>query len=213
MDNAFAALPPNAIQFEGLSALAHSLGTEIVFLELRSSAPLSAQNFGIVEATLFTVTPSNQGLGHQTLVNPECEFDEMSSRSLGLSTPDVINFEGWGQRIGPYFEKLSSRNAILMGLDLNTWTLPALVRAQVRAELSPPDGLACVDLRKVATRLAMPDGAKGTAAHLAGRAGIALQPTTSQTLQTLLAQVELTNAIVRHCGVPAMADELAGVTA
>lgn len=201
------------LRFNGVSLLSRALGTELHFLELSATAPLKAEEFGIVEVALFRVMPDGRGMAHSTLVNPECEFDEMTSRALGLSTKDVINFAPWGASLSPFFDKGFADGACLISIDSTQWAIPALLRAQAQAGRAAPDSLYSADIRKLIRGLLPSTDSTGTVMHLAQQFGVGPYRGIQPCVASVFAQVEIIDALINHCGVEAVADAMAGVTA
>lgn len=215
MEQATTALAPFAnrrLRFSGVSQLATALGTELIFLELSGTSPIKAENFGIVEIAMFRVCPDGQGQAFTSLVNPDCDFDDMTSKALGLSLKDVINDKPWGSCLAGYFERALADGACLISMHASHWTIPALLRAQAAAGKPAPDSLYSIDIRELMRRLFPDMDTGGTIHHLARGFGVGPYQGVEPCMASVFAQVEILNALIEHFGVHAVADAMAGVS-
>lgn len=213
-DNAFSLIPQDDIDFQGIAQLSRSVGADLLFVDLSASAPLKAEKFGIVELALFRVCANGRAFGHHTRVNPECAFDEMTSRALGLSTKDVINYEPWGTRLSSFFEKAIADGAWIVSLDPHKWVVPALGRALAMAgSTAVAEHIFSADVRPAIGNLVLSGAPSGNLAHLVGQLGTPDWPAAPGHVRSVLQQAAIVNHLVNTCGVEAVADQFAGAQA
>lgn len=208
-ENAFEAIGHLPLFFGKVAALARAIETDLVFLDLSCSAPVSSEHFGVVEAAVFCVGTDGSGKGYHSLVNPECPFDEMTSRALSLSTKDVINFEPWSRRFSPFIDNVVKEGFCVLAFDAQKDLVPHLTRVQVQSGAEHAvEGLYSCDLRKLYGRVHGGDST-GTPAHLARELGTRTWDSLPACPRSVLTQLEFANRLIGAYGVETVANCLA----